>query len=109
MKNQANSDAPASGSSIDWSSAFASTEFRSGLADIVIQTVAQVNPPASRVPVTETGTGEVSQPRVVTPPDDNQGTFIVAASFVHAMGASTTTAGQSSLKLIELSVCCPKT
>ena len=54
MESQASSGTPASGSSIDWSSVFASTEFRSGLAEIVTQTMAQVNQadsqPASQVP-----------------------------------------------------------
>ena len=94
MENQASSDTPAFGSSVDWSSAFASTEFRSGLAEIVTQTMAQVNPPLLRVAASETG--EVSQPTVVAPPDNSQGTFIVAPSFVRAFGASTSTAGQSS-------------
>ena len=44
-------------------------------------------PPGSRVP----GTGEVSQPIVVEPPEHCQGTFIVAPSFVRAFGASTST------------------
>ena len=96
MENQGSSDIPASGSSIDWSSAFASTEFRSGLAEIVTQTMAQVSPPASQVAAPEVGTGEVSQPTTVAPPDNSQGTFIVAPSFVRAIGASTSTAGQSS-------------
>ena len=96
MENQGSSDTPASGSSIDWSSAFASTEFRSGLAEIVTQTMAQVSPPASQVTAPEVGTGEVSQPTTVAPPDNSQGTFIVAPSFVRAIGASTSTAGQSS-------------
>ncbi len=43
MENQASSDTPASGSSIDWPSVFTSMEFRAGLAEIVTQTVAQVN------------------------------------------------------------------
>ena len=55
MESQASSDTPASGSSIDWSSVFALTEFRSGLAEIVTQTMAQVNQadsqPASQVPI----------------------------------------------------------
>ena len=96
MENQGSSDIPASGSSIDWSSAFASTEFRSGLAEIVTQTMAQVSPPASQVTAPEVGTGAVSQPTTVAPPDNSQGTFIVAPSFVRAIGASTSTAGQSS-------------
>ena len=97
MENQGSSDTPASGSSIDWSSAFASTEFRSGLAEIVTQTMAQASLPASQVTAPEVGTtGEVSQPTTVAPPDNSQGTFIVAPSFVRAIGASTSTAGQSS-------------
>ena len=67
MENQGSSDTPASGSSIDWSSSFASTEFRSGLAEIVTQTMAQVSPPASGVAASEVGTGEVSQPAWVVP------------------------------------------
>ena len=47
MENQGSSDTPESGSSIDWLSVFASTEFRSGLAEIVTQTMVQVSPPAS--------------------------------------------------------------
>ena len=80
MENQGSSDTPASGSSIDWSSAFASTEFPSGLAEIMTQTMAQVSPPASQVTAPEVGTGEVSQPTTVAPPDNSQGTFIVAPS-----------------------------
>ena len=46
------------------------------------QSMPKVSPPASRVPTTEVGTGEVSQPTVVPPPGNNQGTFIVLLLFV---------------------------
>ena len=80
MENQGSSDTPASGSSIDWSSAFASTEFRSGLAEIVTQTMAQVSPPASQVTAPEVGTGEVSQPTTVAPPRQ-QSRYVYRSSF----------------------------
>ena len=58
--------------------------------------MAQVSPPASQVAAPEVGTGEVSQTTTVAPPNNSQGMFIVAPSFVRAIGASTSTAGQSS-------------
>ena len=98
-ENNFTTEAQPSGSSVGWSGALQSSEFRAGLAEFVANTLTQMkdstsaSPSGSQAGVEAVGndmpgTGDVvvSQPQFE--PTNAQGTSIIAPSFIRAVGAS---------------------
>ena len=98
-ENSFTTEAQPSGSSVDWSGALQSSEFRAGLAEFVANTVTQMKDSTSASPSGShagveavgnvmPGTGDVvvSQPQFE--PTNAQGTSVIAPSFIRAVGTS---------------------
>ena len=98
-ENNFTTEAQPSGSSVDWSGALQSSEFRAGLAEFVANIFTQMKDSTSASPSGShagveavgnvmPGTGDVvvSQPQFE--PTNAQGTSIIAPSFIRAVGAS---------------------